>query len=63
MCVLYRVGEDPLLVTQDLLGLFERFRPKFVRRCAELGKAARNACAAYVADVRGGTFPSLEESF
>ena len=55
--------DGQILVTQDLLGLFERFRPKFVRRYAELGKAAREACAAYVGDVRGGTFPSLEESF
>lgn len=55
--------DGQILVTQDLLGLFERFRPKFVRRYAELGKTAREACTAYVADVRGGTFPSLEESF
>ncbi len=55
--------DGQILVTPDLLGLFERFRPKFVRRYAEFGKAARKACAAYVDDVRGGGFPSLEESF
>jgi len=55
--------DGQILVTQDLLGLFERFRPKFVRRYAELGRMAREACTAYVAEVRGETFPSLEESF
>jgi len=55
--------DGQILVTQDLLGVFERFRPKFVRRYAELGKAAREACAAYVGDVREGGFPSIEESF
>ena len=52
-----------MLVTPDLLGLFEGFRPKFVRRYAELGDLIRKAAAAYVADVASGRFPSDQESF
>ncbi|MFH1008029.1 MAG: 3-methyl-2-oxobutanoate hydroxymethyltransferase [Candidatus Latescibacterota bacterium] len=55
--------DGQILVTQDLLGLFERFRPKFVRRYAELGKMARKACLGYRTDVKAGTFPAPEESF
>ena len=55
--------DGQILVTQDMLGLFERFRPKFVRRYAELGRLAREAVAQYGQDVREGTFPSEKESF
>ncbi len=44
------------LVMHDLLGLNDH-TPSFVKRYAELGKAAREAFAAYVADVRDGIFP------
>jgi 3-methyl-2-oxobutanoate hydroxymethyltransferase len=52
-----------VLVTPDLLGLFEGFRPKFVRRYAELGQAVRDAASRYAEDVHSGGFPSLEEGF
>lgn len=55
--------DGQVLVTPDLLGLFEGFRPKFVRRYAELGEAVREAVARYVADVAEGRFPSEQESF
>ncbi|MDZ7270330.1 MAG: 3-methyl-2-oxobutanoate hydroxymethyltransferase [candidate division KSB1 bacterium] len=55
--------DGQILVTHDMLGLFEKFRPKFARRYAELGQLIRQACTGYVADVKAGTFPSLEESF
>jgi 3-methyl-2-oxobutanoate hydroxymethyltransferase len=55
--------DGQILVTQDLLGLYEQFQPKFVRRYGELGKAVREACGHYAQDVRSGAFPSLEESF
>jgi Ketopantoate hydroxymethyltransferase len=53
----------PVLVWHDLLGLEDRLAPKFVRRYAELGKAAEVAIAAYAADVRSGSFPSSAESY
>ena len=55
--------DGQVLVTPDLLGLFEGFRPKFVRRYAELGEPIRNAARAYVADVQAGRFPDAGESF
>ena len=47
----------------DLVGLFEGFKPKFVRRYAELGAQLSEAARAYVRDVKNGTFPSAEESY
>lgn len=55
--------DGQVLVTPDLLGLFDEFRPRFVRRYAELGDQIRAAAAQYVADVRSGAFPSQTESF
>jgi 3-methyl-2-oxobutanoate hydroxymethyltransferase len=46
-----------------MLGLFTDFRPKFVKRYAELGTAADEAIAAYAADVRSRAFPAAEHSF
>jgi 3-methyl-2-oxobutanoate hydroxymethyltransferase len=55
--------DGQVLVVDDMLGLFTDFRPKFVKRYAELGKAADEAIAAYAAEVRAGTFPAAEHSF
>jgi 3-methyl-2-oxobutanoate hydroxymethyltransferase len=55
--------DGQVLVSSDMLGLFEGFRPKFVRRYAELGQAVREAAAAYIADVAAGRFPTDQESF
>lgn len=52
-----------VLVFHDLLGLYERFTPKFVRRYAELGAAARDAIGRYGADVASGAFPAAEHTF
>jgi len=59
------IGASPacdgqVLVTEDILGLFGAFRPKFVRRYAELGAAVEKAAAGYAADVRGRRFPGPE---
>jgi 3-methyl-2-oxobutanoate hydroxymethyltransferase len=55
--------DGQVLVTPDMLGLFEDFRPKFVRRYAELGDLVCQAASAYAADVRAGRYPSDQESF
>jgi 3-methyl-2-oxobutanoate hydroxymethyltransferase len=52
-----------VLVTPDLLGLTPDFRPRFVRRYAELGEATVTALSRFADDVRGGRFPGEEESF
>jgi 3-methyl-2-oxobutanoate hydroxymethyltransferase len=55
--------DGQVLVTPDLLGLFEGFQPKFVRRYAALSDTIRSAAGEYVADVLSGQFPNDQESF
>jgi 3-methyl-2-oxobutanoate hydroxymethyltransferase len=55
--------DGQVLVVDDMLGLFTDFRPKFVKRYAELGKAANEAIAAYAAEVRSRAFPAAEHGF
>ncbi len=55
--------DGQVLVIDDMLGLFTDFRPKFVKRYAELGASAAQAVAAYAAEVRARSFPAPEHSF
>jgi 3-methyl-2-oxobutanoate hydroxymethyltransferase len=55
--------DGQVLVVDDMLGLFTDFRPKFVKRYAELGQAADAAIAAYAAEVRSRAFPAAEHGF
>ncbi|MBI2660589.1 3-methyl-2-oxobutanoate hydroxymethyltransferase [Candidatus Woesearchaeota archaeon] len=55
--------DGQVLVTHDILGLFEMFKPKFVKRYAEIGKDMKKAFEAYAREVREGKFPSDEFSF
>lgn len=55
--------DGQVLVVDDMLGMFTDFRPKFVKRYAELGKLADEAIASYAAEVRNRSFPAEEHSF
>jgi len=58
------VGCDgQILVMHDLLGLFDRFTPKFVRQYANLAEVMRGAFRAYGEDVRARRFPAEEHTF
>jgi 3-methyl-2-oxobutanoate hydroxymethyltransferase len=54
--------DGQVLVFHDLLGITPT-TPKFVRRYAELGRAATEAASAFAADVRSGAFPADAESY
>jgi 3-methyl-2-oxobutanoate hydroxymethyltransferase len=55
--------DGQVLVFHDLLGLSGPRVPKFVRQYADLATTATEAVAAFAADVRGGSFPSPEETY
>jgi len=55
--------DGQILVSHDMLGLYTRFHPRFVRRYAQLGEEMHGAFRGYVEDVRQGAFPSAEESY
>ncbi len=58
------VGCDgQVLVMQDVLGLDDSFKPKFVKRYAELADVVRGAFNAYAAEVRSRAFPGPEHTF
>lgn len=58
------VGCDgQILVVDDLIGLFTAFRPKFVRRYAEVAGTIEDAVRGYAADVRARRFPGAEHVF
>lgn len=51
------------LVTPDMLGLFDRFVPTFVKQYLNLSEQIGSALAQYAADVRGGAFPEPKHCF
>lgn len=55
--------DGQVLVIDDVLGLFDDFTPKFVKRYADLGPTIRAAAEAYAAEVRARTFPGPEHCF
>jgi 3-methyl-2-oxobutanoate hydroxymethyltransferase len=62
------IGASPMcdgqiLVTDDVLGLFTQFKPRFVRRYAELAPLIAAGAAEYAADVRARRFPGPEHCF
>jgi 3-methyl-2-oxobutanoate hydroxymethyltransferase len=55
--------DGQILVSHDMLGMYTKFHPRFVRRYAHLAEEMLAAFGGYVADVRSGDFPSMEESY
>jgi 3-methyl-2-oxobutanoate hydroxymethyltransferase len=55
--------DGQVLVVNDLLGLDSAFKPKFVKRYAELGGSVAGAVGAYVRDVHESAFPAEEHTF
>jgi 3-methyl-2-oxobutanoate hydroxymethyltransferase len=64
----YGIGAGPhcdgqVLIVSDVLGLFEAFTPKFVKRYANLAAEIKRAMEAFATDVRDGTFPGPEHVY
>lgn len=64
----YSIGAGPecdgqVLIVHDMLGLFQLFKPRFVKRYAELGDAMMEAFAKYREEVKAGIFPGAEHCY
>jgi len=62
------IGSGPdcdgqVLVTNDLLGLYEKMMPKFVKKYARIGETMKKAFTNYISEVRSGAFPTNKHSF
>ena len=55
--------DGQVLVLNDILGLYDRFQPKFAKRYVNLGDAAKDAISAFKEEVEQGKFPNREHSF
>ena len=64
----YGIGAGPycdgqLLIVSDILGLWEAFQPKFVKRYAHMAEESVKAIQDYVSEVREGKFPTEEHYY
>jgi 3-methyl-2-oxobutanoate hydroxymethyltransferase len=55
--------DGQILVIDDMLGLFDAFKPKFVKRYGDLASEARTAIRTYADEVRARSFPAPEHVF
>ena len=62
------IGASPqcdgqILVTDDMLGLYRKFNPQFLKRYTQLAPVIETAVQQYAQDVQNGLFPSQEHCF
>jgi 3-methyl-2-oxobutanoate hydroxymethyltransferase len=55
--------DGQVLVMQDMLGITQEFKPRFLRRYADLNSVVSNAVKQYVSDVKAKDFPNQEEKY
>jgi 3-methyl-2-oxobutanoate hydroxymethyltransferase len=55
--------DGQILVTEDVLGMFQEFTPKFVKRYGEIGAAISEAVGNYAKDVKARKFPAAEHTY
>ncbi len=56
-------ADGQILVLHDMLGLNKEFKPRFLRRYADLGAIMSDAISNYVSDVKKQDFPNQSESY
>ena len=56
-------ADGQMMIVHDMLGLFEKFTPKFVKRYVNLSEEILKALGEFIADVRGGRFPQPEHLY
>ncbi len=55
--------DGQVLVTQDLLGMYDKFVPKFVKQYAKLSNDIKRAVSDYISEVKKEKFPTKEHEF
>lgn len=55
--------DGQVLVMQDMLGITQDFKPRFLRRYADLSKVVTEAVRNYISDIKDKSFPNKEESY
>ncbi len=55
--------DGQVLVMQDMLGITQEFKPRFLRAYADLNSVVTNAITNYISDVKTGQFPNEKESY
>lgn len=55
--------DGQVLVYQDMLAMFGDFKPKFVKRFAEIGSMMKEGFQKYIEEVKSGAFPAEEHTF
>jgi 3-methyl-2-oxobutanoate hydroxymethyltransferase len=55
--------DGQVLVMQDMLGINKEFKPRFLRRYADLDTVVKDAVRNYVSDVKSKAFPNEEEKY
>jgi 3-methyl-2-oxobutanoate hydroxymethyltransferase len=55
--------DGQVLVMQDMLGINKEFKPRFLRRYADLDTVVKNAVGQYVSDVKAKDFPNNDEKY
>ncbi len=58
-----RECDGQVLVTHDIIGYFDRFVPKFVKKYTDVGPAIKNAIVQFKEETEKGVFPSKDQSF
>jgi 3-methyl-2-oxobutanoate hydroxymethyltransferase len=55
--------DGQVMIVSDILGIFQAFTPKFVKKYANLGAEMLKVFEAYIKDVRAGAFPAAEHTY